>query len=328
MRPFEYTRPDSLTHAGQLSEPDAAMPIAGGTNLLDLMKLQVETPDRLVDINRLGMTEIAETDDGGLRIGALATNTATANNPRVRADYPVLARAILAGATQQLRNKATTGGNLCQRTRCYYFTKPDQPCNKREPGSGCGAIKGIARLHAVLGTSTECIATYPGDMAVAMSVLDATVHIQSADGRERTVPVREFHRLPGDTPWRDNVLDEGEIITSVTLPPPVSGKQSYRKVRERSSYAFALTSVAAIVELNEGVFARADLAFGGLAHKPWYDPRLSELLLGKPPSAALFGEAADLLLENAQGFGENDFKIPLARRTLVAVLAEATGTEL
>lgn len=328
MRPFEYTRPDSLTHAGQLSEPDAAMPIASGTNLLDLMKLQVETPDRLVDINRLGMTEIAETDDGGLRIGALATNTATANNPRVRADYPVLARAILAGATQQLRNKATTGGNLCQRTRCYYFTKPDQPCNKREPGSGCGAIKGIARLHAVLGTSTECIATYPGDMAVAMSVLDATVHIQSADGRERTVPVREFHRLPGDTPWRDNVLDEGEIITSVTLPPPVSGKQSYRKVRERSSYAFALTSVAAIVELNEGVFARADLAFGGLAHKPWYDPRLSELLLGKPPSAALFGEAADLLLENAQGFGENDFKIPLARRTLVAVLAEATGTEL
>ena len=328
MRPFEYTRPDSLTHAAQLSEPDAAMAIAGGTNLLDLMKLQVETPDRLVDINRLGMTEIVDTDDGGLRIGALATNTATANNPRVRADYPVLARAILAGATQQLRNKATTGGNLCQRTRCYYFTKPDQPCNKRDPGSGCGAIKGIARLHAVLGTSTECIATYPGDMAVAMSALNATVHIQSADGRERTVPVREFHRLPGDTPWRDNVLEEGEIITSVTLPPPVSGKQSYRKVRERSSYAFALTSIAAIVELNEGVFARADLAFGGLAHKPWHDPRLSELLLGKAPSAALFGEAADLLLENAQGFGENDFKIPLARRTLVAVLAEATETQL
>ena len=328
MRPFEYTRPDSLTHAAQLSEPDAAMAIAGGTNLLDLMKLQVETPDRLVDINRLGMTEIVDTDDGGLRIGALATNTATANNPRVRADYPVLARAILAGATQQLRNKATTGGNLCQRTRCYYFTKPDQPCNKREPGSGCGAIKGIARLHAVLGTSAECIATYPGDMAVAMSALNATVHIQSADGRERTVPVREFHRLPGDTPWRDNVLEEGEIITSVTLPPPVSGKQSYRKVRERSSYAFALTSIAAIVELNEGVFARADLAFGGLAHKPWHDPGLSELLLGKPPSAALFGEAADLLLENAQGFGENDFKIPLARRTLVAVLAEATETQL
>ena len=328
MRPFEYTRPDSLTHAAQLSEPDAAMAIAGGTNLLDLMKLQVETPDRLVDINRLGMTEIVDTDDGGLRIGALATNTATANNPRVRADYPVLARAILAGATQQLRNKATTGGNLCQRTRCYYFTKPDQPCNKRDPGSGCGAIKGIARLHAVLGTSAECIATYPGDMAVAMSALNATVHIQSADGRERTVPVREFHRLPGDTPWRDNVLEEGEIITSVTLPPPVSGKQSYRKVRERSSYAFALTSIAAIVELNEGVFARADLAFGGLAHKPWHDPRLSELLLGKPPSAALFGEAADLLLENAQGFGENDFKIPLARRTLVAVLAEATETQL
>ncbi|MXO67167.1 FAD binding domain-containing protein [Altericroceibacterium endophyticum] len=328
MKPFQYTRPESLVHAAQLSQDTEALAIAGGTNLLDLMKLQVETPDRLVDINRLGLGEITENTDGTLRIGALVTNTAAANHPRIRADYPVLARAILAGATQQLRNKATTGGNLCQRTRCYYFTNIDQPCNKREPGSGCGAIEGVARLHAVLGTSTECIATYPGDMAVAMSALDAAVHILAEDESERTVPVRDFHCLPGDTPWRDNVLEPGEIITAVTLPPPVQGKQIYRKVRERSSYAFALTSVAAIIAMEGDRIARADLAFGGLAHKPWHDPRLSTLLVGKLPSAALFDEAGDLLLEDAQGFGENDFKIPLARRTLAAVLAEATETEI
>ena len=323
MRPFEYTRPDSLTHAGQLSEPDAAMPIAGGTNLLDLMKLQVETPDRLVDINRLGMTEIAETDDGGLRIGALATNTATAVHPRVRADYPVLARAILAGATQQLRNKATPGGNLCQRTRCFYFMNIDQPCNKLEPGSGCGAIDGIAKLHAILGTSEECIATYPGDMAVALSALDATVHIATGDAG-RSVPVRDFHCLPGDTPWIENVLEPGEVITAVTLPRPVGGTQLYRKVRERSSYAFALVSIAAVVEMEGGKIARANLAFGGLAHKPWHDPRIAETLVGQVPSAELFDAAADVLLEGARGYGENDFKIPLARRTLHAVLSQAT----
>jgi xanthine dehydrogenase YagS FAD-binding subunit len=292
------------------------------------MKLQVETPERLVDINRLGMTEIQETANGGLRIGALATNTATANDDRVRADYPVLARAILAGATQQLRNRATTGGNLCQRTRCYYFTNIDQPCNKREPGSGCGAIDGIAHLHAVLGTSPSCIATYPGDMAVALSALDATVEIASPENDERAVPVRDFHLLPGDTPWRENVLERGEIITAVTLPRPVKAKHLYRKVRERSSYAFALVSVAAIVAVEDGVIARADLAFGGLAHKPWHDARLSELLVGEAPSAALFDKAGDLLLEGARGYGENDFKIPLARRTLAAVMAEATETEI
>lgn len=328
MRPFDLQRPDSLDHAHTLADADGATFIAGGTNLIDLMKLQVATPDRLVAVDRLGMTGIEDTDDGGLRIGALATNTATANHAGVRADYPVLARAILAGATQQLRNRATTGGNLCQRTRCYYFTNTDQPCNKREPGSGCGAIDGIARLHGVLGTSPQCIATYPGDMAVAMTALGATVQIEGADGKSRSVPVRDFHCLPGDTPWRDNVLETGEIITSVTLPPPVEGKQIYRKVRERSSYAFALVSVAAIVAMDGDAIARADLAFGGLAHKPWHDPRLSELLVGKVPDAALFDRAADLLLENAQGYGENDFKIPLARRTLAAVLAEATETEL
>ena len=284
MRPFSYTRARSLTDASQTVSDDGAMAIAGGTNLLDLMKLQVETPSQLADINRVGFAEIENTDDGGLSIGALATNTETAIHPRVRADYPVLSRAILAGATQQLRNKATNGGNLCQRTRCYYFTNIDQPCNKREPGSGCGAIDGIAKLHAILGTSDQCIATYPGDMAVALTALDAQVQIATSDGGSRKVPVRDFHCLPGDTPWRDNVLESGEIITAITLPAPVGGTQLYRKVRERSSYAFALVSVAAIVELEDGRISRADLAFGGVAHKPWHDPRVAEALIGKAPS--------------------------------------------
>ena len=324
MRPFSYTRARTLDDAAQLTHDDTALAIAGGTNLLDLMKLQVETPETLADINRIGFGGIEDTDDGGLSIGALASNTETAVHPRVRSDYPVLARAILAGATQQLRNKATTGGNLCQRTRCFYFTNIDQPCNKREPGSGCGAIDGIAKLHAVLGTSEQCIATYPGDMAVALSALDAQVEIAKPGGDTRTVPVRDFHCLPGDTPWRENVLEEGELITAVTLPAPVGGTQIYRKVRERSSYAFALVSVAAVVEIEDGKFTRADLAFGGLAHKPWHDPRIGEALIGKVPSEDLCDKAADILLENARGFGENDFKIPLARRTLHAVLQNAT----
>lgn len=325
MRPFQYNRARTLVDAMQMTHDAEATPIAGGTNLLDLMKLQVETPGQLADINRIGLTGIDDIEGGGLRIGALATNTVTAAHPRVRSDYPVLARAILAGASQQLRNRATTGGNLCQRTRCYYFTNIDQPCNKRDPGSGCGAIDGVARLHAVLGASEQCIATYPGDMAVALSALDATVHVAARDETERRVPVRDFHCLPGDTPWRDNVLEPGEIITAVTLPPPVGGTQVYRKVRERSSYAFALVSVAAVVEVQDGVFSRADLAFGGLAHKPWHDRRIAEALVGSAPSDELFDKAADILLESAQGHGENDFKIPLARRTLHAVLSSAAG---
>ena len=324
MKPFEYTRAPSLAEASDLVARNDTLAIAGGTNLLDLMKLQVETPQRLADINRLGFAQIEDTADGGLRLGALATNTETAVHSRVRNDYPVLSRAILAGATQQLRNKASNGGNLCQRTRCYYFTKTDQPCNKRDPGSGCGAIDGIAKLHGVLGTSADCIATYPGDMAVALSALDATVEIASEAGA-RSVPVRDFHCLPGDTPWIENVLEPGEIITGICLPPPVSGTQIYRKVRERSSYAFALVSVAAITELKDGRFERADLAFGGLAHKPWHDERIADVLLGQTPSTQLFDKAADILLENARGYGENDFKIPLARRTLHAVLEQASG---
>ena len=325
MRPFEYHRAERLAHAAQLTAQAGTLALAGGTNLVDLMKLQVETPKVLVDIGRLSLGGI-EPDGEGLRIGALASNTETAVHPRVRADYPVLSRAILAGATQQLRNKATTGGNLCQRTRCYYFTNIDQPCNKRDPGSGCGAIDGVAHIHAVLGAGANCIATYPGDMAVAMAALDATVEIAS-ETSSRSVPVRAFHLLPGATPERDNVLEPGEIITAVTLPAPVGGIQLYRKVRERSSYAFALCSVAAVIDLEDNRFTRADLAFGSLAHKPWHDPRIADLLIGSEPSLSLFDKAADLLLEDAQSYGENDFKIPLARRTLAAVLCEATGVE-
>jgi len=324
MRPFKYRRAADAAEAGALVQ-DRGTFIAGGTNLLDLMKLQVETPDRLVDINPLPLRQIEETEDGGLSIGALVTNSACAADPRIRRDYPVLARAILAGATTQLRNKATTGGNLCQRTRCYYFYNIDQPCNKREPGTGCGAIGGFNRIHAILGTSDQCIATYPGDMAVALAALDAGVLIAAANGSKRNIPLRDFHRLPGDAPQKDNVLELGEVILAVTLPPPTGGKQLYRKVRDRASYAFALVSIAAVVRMQGGSIADAKLAFGGLAHKPWHDPRIDALLTGAQPSIGLFHQAAELLLEGARGYGGNDFKIPLARRTLIAVLREATG---
>jgi len=324
MRPFEYRRAGDTAEAGALVQ-DRGTFIAGGTNLLDLMKLQVETPDRLVDINRLPLNQIVETDEGGLSIGALVSNSTCAADPRVRRDYPVLARAILAGATAQLRNKATTAGNLCQRTRCYYFYNIDQPCNKREPGTGCGAIGGFNRIHAILGASDQCIATYPGDMAVALSALDAGVQIAAPNGSERNVPLRDFHRLPGDTPEKDNILEPGEVILAVTLPPPAGGTQLYRKVRDRASYAFALVSIAVVLRMQGGSIAEAKLAFGALAHKPWHDPRIDELLTGAKPSTGLFHQAAELLLEGAKGYGANDFKIPLARRTLIAVLREATG---
>ena len=319
MRAFDYARAGSVDDAAG----SAAKLIAGGTNLLDLMKLEVETPDHLLDINRIGLDRI-EQADGGLRIGALVTNADCAADATVRRDYPLLARAILAGASPQLRNKATTGGNLCQRTRCHYFMDLDTRCNKRQPGSGCDAIGGFNRIHAILGASDQCIATYPGDMAVALSALDATVEIKGKAGA-RTLPLRDFHRLPGDDPSRDNVLEAGEVITAVTLPAPVAGRQIYRKVRDRASYAFALVSVAAIVEVSEGRISRADLAFGGVAHKPWHDPAVGQALVGQEPSPALFDRAADLLLRDARGQGDNDFKIPLLRRALAAVLTEATG---
>jgi len=323
VRPFAYTRAEGVEDAARRLREGGRL-IAGGTNLLDLMKLEIETPDQLVDINRLPLGGI-EPDGEGLRIGALVSNSACAAEPRIRRDYTVLARAILAGATFQLRNKATTGGNLCQRTRCFYFYNRDMPCNKREPGSGCSAIGGFNRLHAILGASDHCIATYPGDMAVALAALDASVEITGGAGGTRTVAVADFHRLPGDRPDKDNVLEPGEVITAVRLPAPVGGRQLYRKVRDRASYAFALVSIAAVVRMDGEKIASAALAFGGLAHKPWRDRSVEDLLSGQSPSDALFEEAAERLLADARGYGANDFKIPMTRRTLKAVLREATG---
>ncbi|NRD88700.1 xanthine dehydrogenase [Sphingopyxis sp. BSNA05] len=325
MKPFEYAKATARADATAQAANNATF-IAGGTNLLDLMKLEVMAPDKLVDINRLDLSEISETDDGGLRISALVTNSDCAADKRIRDNYPVLSRAILAGASGQLRNKATTGGNLCQRTRCYYFYDTAMPCNKREPGSGCQAMEGFNRIHAILGASDACIATYPGDMAVAMTALDALVEIEDKSGDIRHVPVREFHLLPGDNPEKDNILEPGDLITAVILPPPVEGKQIYQKVRDRASYAFALCSVAAIVKMDGDTIASTALAFGGLAHKPWRDEAVEKLLVGQQPSAELFGKAADQLLAEAQGYGSNDFKIPLTRRVLISVLKEATQT--
>ncbi|ODT58042.1 MULTISPECIES: xanthine dehydrogenase family protein subunit M [Paracoccus] len=319
MKAFDYTRADDLSQA--VGSP--AMMIAGGTNLLDLMKLEVATPDALLDINRIGLGDIAR-EGAGLRIGALVSNSDCAAHPRIRADWPLLSRAILAGASPQLRNKATMGGNLCQRTRCGYFMDGHSPCNKREPGTGCAAQGGVNRNHAILGASEACIATYPGDMAVALSALRATVETEGPDGA-REIAMRDFHRLPKDDPSRDNVLKPGEVITAIRLPAPFGGRQLYRKVRDRSSYAFALVSVAAAIRMDAGRIDAAQLAFGSIAHKPWTDERVEKLLVGERPSAALFDKAADLLLEDAQGQGDNDFKILLTRRTLAAALAEATG---
>ncbi|MBO3761121.1 xanthine dehydrogenase family protein subunit M [Ciceribacter sp. L1K22] len=322
MRPFDYQR---AAAPSDLSSADAATSIiAGGTNLLDLMKLEVMTPERLIDINRLDLKSIEETEDGGLRIGALVTNSDLAADMRVRRRWPVLSRALLAGASGQLRNKATTGGNLLQRTRCYYFYDTAMPCNKREPGSGCGAIGGVNRIHAILGASDHCIATHPSDMAVAMRALGAEVEIRGRDGESRRLPLGELYLLPGATPERETVLSAGDLITSVILPGPVTGRQVYRKVRDRASYAFALVSVAAIVDVKDGTIARADIAFGGLAPMPWRDAAVEQALVGQAPSEAAFDAAADALLADAKGQGGNDFKIPLARRTLKAVLQEAT----
>lgn len=318
MKAFDYYRAES---PADVIGTDAR-PIAGGTNLLDLMKHQVETPDRLADVNHVGLDGI-ERDGDGLRVGALVRNSDLAADPSVREGWPLLSRAILAGASGQIRNRATTGGNLMQRTRCYYFYDLDTPCNKRAPGSGCSAIGGVNRIHAILGGSGDCIATYPGDMAVAMSALDAVVEVEGPNGR-REIAATDFHRLPGDAPHRDNDLQPGEMILSVRLPAPLGGKHIYRKVRDRRSYAFALVSVAAVVVMDAGRMSTVRLAFGGVAHKPWRVPAAEALLQGQAPSPDLFDRAADAVLDGATGQGHNDFKIPLLRRTLNAVLAEAT----
>ena len=326
MKTFDYVRADSPEAAAREGAADGATKfIAGGTNLLDLMKLQVEAPERLVDISRLPLNEVSETEGGGLSIGALVPNSDLAAHPTVRERYPVLARALLAGASGQLRNKASTGGNLLQRTRCYYFYDTATPCNKREPGTGCAAIGGFTRILAVLGTSEHCIATHPSDMAVAMRALDATIVTLKADGDRRRISIHDFYRLPGDTPHIENVLEPGELITAVELPaPPEGAKQLYRKVRDRASYAFALVSVAGVVKVEDGRIAHAALAFGGLAHMPWRNPAVEAALVGQEPGPAAFEAAADALLADARGYGSNDFKIPLARRTLIACLRELT----
>ena len=316
MRPFTYERARSPAEAAAAAaRTQGAKFIAGGTNLLDLMKLQIETPGHLIDVNGLGLDRIEPTPEGGLRIGALVRNTELAADERVRRDYGVLSRALLAGATGQLRNKATTAGNLLQRTRCPYFYDTAQPCNKRVPGSGCSAIGGVTRGLAVIGASDACIATHPSDMAVAMRVLDATVETVRPDGATRRIPIAEFHRLPGDTPHIETALESGEFITAVTLPPPLGGRQFYRKVRDRASYAFALVSVAAVVQRD----GTGRVALGGVAHKPWrVEKAEAELPRGAKPAMAA-------ILAEARPTRDNTFKVALAERTLASVLAEAKG---
>jgi len=316
MRAFTYERAHSPAEAAAAAmRTEGAKFIAGGTNLLDLMKLEIESPAHLIDVNHLALDKIEPTAEGGLRIGALVRNTDLAADARVRRDYGVLSRALLAGASGQLRNKATTAGNLLQRTRCPYFYDTNQPCNKRQPGSGCAAIGGFSRQHAVVGVSDACIATHPSDMAVAMRALDATVETVKPDGAARTIPIAEFYRLPGETPQIETTLGQGELITAVTLPKPVGGAQIYRKVRDRASYAFALVSVAAIVQRD----GTGRVALGGVAHKPW---RVGAAETELPRGARA---VTAKLLEGARPTRENAFKLTLAERTLGAVLAEARG---
>ena len=326
MKAFTYERANSLAQAAIGSTKPGAKIIAGGTNLLDLMKLQVETPTHLVDISRLPLDKIEDTPEGGLRIGAMVRNSDLAADLRVRQRYGVLSRALLSGASAQLRNKATTGGNLLQRTRCTYFYDVTKPCNKRAPGSGCAALEGFTRMHAILGASDQCIAVNPSDMAVALRALDAQVETVNAENTPRAVPIGQFYRLPGNTPQIETTLSRGEIITAVTLPPPPTGKQIYRKVRDRASYAFALVSVAAIVDAAGGKIRSARLAFGGLAPEPWRVASAEERLVEAPASEEIFAALASDVLAGARGFGGNDFKIPLTRRTLRAVMTEASLT--
>ncbi|MCZ4090005.1 FAD binding domain-containing protein [Sinorhizobium psoraleae] len=316
MRAFSYERASSIEAAAKAAaSTDGAKFIAGGTNLLDLMKLEIETPTHLIDVNGLGLDRIEPTPEGGLRIGALVRNTDLAADERIRRDYGLLSRALLAGASGQLRNRATTAGNLLQRTRCPYFYDTNQPCNKRQPGSGCAAIAGFSRQLGVVGVSDACIATHPGDMAVAMRALDAVVETIGADGTTRSIPIADFHRLPGETPDIEHVLERGELITAVVLPKPMGGKHIYRKVRDRASYAFALVSVGAIVQPD----GTGRIAVGGIAPKPWRDEAAEKEL---PRGAKA---ATTRLLADARPTEQNAFKITLVERVLSAVLAEARG---
>jgi xanthine dehydrogenase YagS FAD-binding subunit len=323
---FQYARANDVADAVRLITADPrAKFIAGGTNLIDLMKEDVERPTRLIDITRLPLKSVEETAGGGWRIGALVPNSDLAYHPLIAARYPMLASAILAGASAQLRNMASTGGNLLQRTRCYYFYDTAAPCNKREPGSGCSAIAGLNRMHAILGTSEACIATHPSDMCVALAALDAKVHVTGPAGA-RAIAFSEFHRLPGDTPQRDTNLQPDEIVTAVELPARgFAANYTYLKIRDRLSYAFALVSVAAALELEGDAIKEARLALGGVAHKPWRDPAAEAALCGQTANQSTFARAADLLLRDAKGFEHNAFKIDLAHRAIVRALTQAAA---
>lgn len=322
MRPFTYERTldPAAAVAAAVAAGNGVKFISGGTNLLDLMKLQIEQPSHLVDISRLPLKTIEDTGDGGLRIGANADNATVAADDRVRQRYPVISQALLSGASAQLRNKASTGGNLLQRTRCAYFYDVTAPCNKRTPGAGCAALHGFNRNHAILGASDSCIATNPSDMAVAMIALDAQIELLGPSGARRVVALRDFHLLPETTPHIESVLRPQELITAVVLPPPPSGRQLYRKVRDRASYEFALVSVAAIVARKGSTIDTARIAFGGVAPKPWRSLEAEAVLVGRPATSDTFHAAADAALARAVGRGNNDFKIDLARRTLIAAL--------
>jgi xanthine dehydrogenase YagS FAD-binding subunit len=323
---FDYIKARDVSDAvSQIAQNPAAKFIAGGTNLIDLMKENVARPTRLIDITGLPLAEIEETDEGGLLIGALVPNSDLAYDERITKRYPLLSSSILAGASAQLRNMASTGGNLLQRTRCLYFYDTTTPCNKREPGSGCSARDGFNRMNAILGWSEACIAVHPSDMCVALAALEATVHVSGPKG-DRAIPFAEFHRLPGDTPDIDTNLASDEIITAVELPPEGFARNySYVKIRDRLSYAFALVSVAAGLKLEAGAIKEARLALGGVAHKPWRVPDAEKRLVGQQPSRKAFGEAADTILQGAKGFAHNSFKIELARRAIVRTLEQAAA---
>lgn len=325
MNRFSYTRAMDVAEAVRQGAGGNVRFLAGGTNLVDLMKENVERPDRLVDVNRLPLKDIADTPDGGLRLGALVTNADTACDPRVERRYPLLASAILAGASPQLRNAATNGGNLNQRTRCYYFYDTAAPCNKRTPGSGCGARGGLTRIHAILGASESCIATHPSDMCVALAALKATIQVSGPNG-ERAIPIADYHRLPGNDPARDNTLRDGELVTAIDLPAEsFDTHHTYLKLRDRLSYAFALVSVAVAMKLDAGKIAEARVSLGGVAHKPWRVEAAEAKLRDRMPLRDTFLSFADALLAGAVGQGGNDFKIPLARKAIVRALEQAAA---
>ncbi|MDQ1165637.1 xanthine dehydrogenase family protein subunit M [Flavobacterium sp. SORGH_AS_0622] len=328
MNSFTYTKEFTVDAALKAADDEKAMFLAGGTNIIDLWKYNLTHPEKLIDINDIAALNTIEVlENNGVRLGALVKNAATAYDPLIEKWYPLLSKAILAGASAQIRNMATDGGNLLQRTRCYYFYDPDVPCNKRIPGSGCPAIEGCNRIHAVLGASEQCIAVFPSDMCVALAALEAVVNVTGPDGK-RSIAFADFHRLPGDTPHLDNNLQQGEIITSIDLPPNHYSKHyAYLKLRDRHSYAFALVSVAAAFEMHGNTISKARIALGGVAHKPWRVAEAEDLLKGKKAASENFALAADRILAGAAGRGDNDFKIPLAKRAIIRACEMALNPE-